>query len=118
MIGLKLDKLLVNTKEVERAARRAEYRVLTQFGYRVRRAARASIRKRKKTSAPGRPPSSHTGVLRRFILYAYQRSSSSVIIGPKRLGGKNGRALAALEYGGRSRQEGGRRLRIKVIRQI
>ena len=105
MIGFRIGKLRslgLDTKKIERSARQAEARTLKRFGYRVRRAARQSIRKRKKTSQAGQAPSSHAGLLKRFILYAYERARRSVVIGPKRLGGKRGQAPEALEHGGRS----------------
>ena len=51
----------------------------------VRTTARHSIHKRKRTIAPGEPPSSHTGLLRRFIFFGYDRERRSVVIGPARL---------------------------------
>ena len=122
MIGLKLDQtkgLFFDRAEVMRATSRAERRVLSRFGAFVRRSARSSIRKRKGISQPGRPPSSHTGLLRKFIFFAYQVQSRSVIVGPVRLNRKVGDAPAALEHGGTSRVvEGSRRSgrRVRTIR--
>ncbi|RPI59140.1 MAG: hypothetical protein EHM48_09340 [Planctomycetaceae bacterium] len=55
---------------------------LSRQGAFVRRAAKSLIRKRKKASEPGSPPSSHTGLLREFIYFAYEPFTQSVIIGP------------------------------------
>ena len=60
-------------------------RILTDFGRFVRRTARFSMRRRKDASQPGTPPSVHTGLLRQLILYAYDPSSRSVVIGPRLL---------------------------------
>ncbi|RLF32862.1 MAG: hypothetical protein DRN08_06135 [Thermoplasmata archaeon] len=89
-------------KAVRSAVDRTARRVLSRFGAFVRRAARSSIRKRKRTSAPGEPPSSHTGLLRRFIFFGYDAGKRSVVIGPARLNQKIGDAPAALEHGGTS----------------
>jgi hypothetical protein len=79
----------------------ATRRVLSRFGAFVRRTAKGSIRKRRRTSAPGQPPSSHTGLLRRFIFFGYDPSARSVIIGPAQLTGQGrGDAPSLLEYGG------------------
>ena len=74
---------------VERAVDNGTRRALSKFGAFVRQRARTSIRKRKATSKPGSPPSSHEGSLRRLILFAYDPGRKSVVIGP-----------ALLEYGG------------------
>lgn len=75
-------------------------KVFTKFGAYVRRRARRSIRKRKGSSAPGKPPSSHTGVLRRFIFFGFDSARRSVVIGPVLAPSKSGKAPAVLEHGG------------------
>ncbi len=72
---------------------------LSKFGAYVRQRARTSIRNRKVPSAPDSPPSSHTGDLRNWILFAYDDSTRSVVIGPAKLN-KPGEAPALLEIGG------------------
>ena len=114
MIGFKVKGLWLNTGKLKKAAQQAERRVLSRFGYQVRRGARQSIRKRKGTSQSGQAPSSHTGLLRRFILYAYEQARRAVVIGAKRLGNKKGQAPSALEYGGRSVTSGKRQKAIKI----
>jgi hypothetical protein len=74
--------------------------VMSQFGALVRKTARWSIRKRKKSSLPGQPPSSHTGLLKRFLFYSYDDCRKSVVIGPAKLNAKNTGAPEVLEYGG------------------
>lgn len=64
-------------------------RVLSRAGAFVRRRAKSSIRKRKKASPPGSPPSSHTGVLKDFIFFAYDDANKSVVIGPTKTNQKN-----------------------------
>jgi hypothetical protein len=105
-----------DTQKVIRAVDAATRKVLSRFGSFVRTRAKTSIRKRKKVSLPGGPPSSHTGLLKRFLFFSYDATAKSVVIGPVRLGGTvDPDALPALEYGGPSTVErGGRRERISV----
>lgn len=77
---------------------RARRRVLSRFGAFVRTRARSSIRKRKKASAPGQPPSSHEGSLKRLLFFAYDASSRSVVVGPVPF--QRGEAPELLEEGG------------------
>ncbi len=74
-------------------------RVLSKFGAFVRQRAKTSIRKRKGTSPPGSPPHSHTGLLRKFILFAYDADRKSVVIGPTLLR-EGSQAPRLLEHGG------------------
>lgn len=92
------------------ATSKAERRVLAKFGAFVRRRARTSIRPRKGTSPPGRPPFSHTGLLRRMIFFVHDPQRRSVVIGPVRLNRTQGEAPRLLEHGGFARVRlGGRR---------
>lgn len=102
---------------------RRSVNALSRFGAFVRQRAKTSIRKRKRTSKPGMPPSSHLGLLRKFILFSYDRQTRSVVIGPARINMKNSAIVPhALEYGGPSivmvgsRRLGNRRKRrVKVM---
>ena len=76
-------------------------KVLSKFGAFVRQTSRKSIRKRKGTSKPGRPPFSHTGVLKKFLFFGYDSDRRSVVIGPVIVPGKAGKAPATLEHGGK-----------------
>ena len=103
MIGMKINQakgMFFDAPKVVRAVDKATRRVLSKFGAYVRTSARSSIRKRKKPSRPGSPPSSHTGLLKRFIYFGYDPAKCSVVIGPARLNSKPGAAPEALEYGG------------------
>jgi hypothetical protein len=82
-------------------------KVLSRFGSFVRQTSRRSIRRRKKSSRPGQPPSSHTGVLKRFIFFGYDQNRRNVVIGPVVVPGKAGKAPEALEHGGRVTVTGG-----------
>lgn len=87
----------------------AKRRGLSGHGAFVRRAARSSIRKRKRPSLPGSPPSSHTGKLKDFIFFAYDPTTDGVVVGPvnthqiffdKNRQPVRGTVPEALEYGG------------------
>ena len=47
------------------------------------------------------PPSSHTGTLKKFIFFGYDKDRRSVVIGPVTVPGKSGKTPSALEHGGR-----------------
>ncbi len=82
MIGLKFRGLFFDQAKVLRKADQATRKVLSRFGAFVRQTAKGSIRKRKKPSAPGSPPSSHSGLLKRLIFFGYEPARRSVVIGP------------------------------------
>lgn len=103
MIGLKMSAakgMFFDSPKVLRAADRATRRVLSRFGAFVRRAAKSSIRKRKRVSAPGQPPSSHTDLLKKFIWFGYDANHQSVVIGPVALNQKAGDAPEASSTAG------------------
>lgn len=101
MIRFEITKLFFDKKAVRDKVDAGTRRVLSKFGAFVRRTARSSIRKRKKTSQPGSPPSSHIGLLKKFIFFGYDPRKDSVVIGPVRLTQKGrGEAPSLLEYGG------------------
>ena len=113
-IGMVTKKMFLDTKKVRSAVDKGTRRVLGKFGAFVRTAARSSIRRRKRISRPGEPPSSHTGLLKRFIYFGYDTQRKSVVIGPMPLNAKVGDAPHALEHGGFSTvAEGSRRSRRK-----
>lgn len=86
--------------KVINAVDQATRKVLSKFGAFVRTAAKSSIRTRKKAvSAPGQPPFSKTGLLKKFLFFGFDPSTRSVVIGPAKLNsGTN--APEVLEYGG------------------
>ena len=110
-------KMFFNSPKVIAAMDKATRRVLSRFGAFVRQRAKSSIRKRKKPSAPGSPPSSHVGLLKKFIWFSYEPRRRSVVIGPARLGGRNrGDAPSLLEYGGTTTIRRRKRRRMVHIR--
>lgn len=63
-------------------------------------------------SRPGDPPHSRTGLLKRFLIYDWDASTESVVIGPRRLTRRTRDVPKVLEYGGVSQLRGGRLLKI------
>lgn len=109
MIGFKMDladlkKNFFNQSAVISAVSDAKRKVLGQQGAYVRRVARNSIKEAGPGvhAAAGSPPKSHVGLLKKFILFAFDRSNASVVIGPALLD-KRGHAPSALESGGAAR---------------
>jgi hypothetical protein len=84
---------------VQQKVDKATRKVLSRFGAFVRQRARTSIKKRKEISRPGQPPHSHVGLLRKFILFAYDAGRQSVVIGPT-LTKDESEAPRLLEHGG------------------
>lgn len=95
-------KWFLDAPAVVNAVDKATRRVLSRFGAYVRRTMKTSIRQSKKTSAPGSPPRSHAGLLKKFIFFAFDPASWSVVIGPERLNAKVGNVPEVLEHGGRN----------------
>jgi len=128
MIGLKFNKaksMFFDRAKVTSAVDSATRKVLGRFGAFVMTAARSSIKKapyltrksrgkertdfRRKSSRPGRPPYSQTGLLKKFIFFGYDTAKRSVVIGPAALNAKNTDAPKTLEHGGATTVEVGKR---------
>ena len=107
MIDMRIKSLFFDRPKVRRAVDRGKRRALSRAGAFIRQRTKTSIRKRKRSSLPGQPPSSHTGLLRKFILFGYDRRSDSVVVGP--VGFRRSRAPRVLEFGGRATIETKRR---------
>jgi hypothetical protein len=114
MIGFEIKRMFFDRQAVISKVDAATRRVLSRFGAFVRRSAKSSIRKRKKPAPPGQPPSSHTGLLKKFIFFGYDAARQSVVIGPTRLNQKGrGEAPPLLEYGGKTTlKRGGKKRRV------
>ena len=116
MIRFEITKLFFDKKAVTSKVDAAKRGVLSRFGAFVRRTARSSIRKRKKPAPPGQPPSSHVGLLKKFIYFGFDPAKQSVVIGPVRLTQKGrGEAPRLLEHGGATTlKRRGKRTRTKM----
>lgn len=76
---------------------KATIRAMSKFGAFVRKRARSSIRRRRKISEPGQPPSAHSGEIK-LIYFVYDPGTKSVVVGPLLF--KRGEAPPLLEFGG------------------
>lgn len=109
MFNFRVKKLEFDADRVMRAVEEAGARAMRKAGAFIRTSARSSIRKRKRVSEPGKPPSSHVGHLKRLIVFDYDRYANSLIVGPMLFtGAKKERVLPedtvphTLEYGGKA----------------
>ena len=100
MIDMRMKSLFFDRPKIRKAVDHGKRRALSRAGAFIRQRARTSIRKRRRFSRPGEPPTSHTGLLRRFILFGYDRQRDSVVVGP--VGFRRSRAPNVLEFGGRA----------------
>lgn len=103
-------------KKVQNAADKATRRNLSRMGAFVRTRAKTSMRKGRGVSEPGEPPRAHVGLIRKFVLFAYEAARKAVVIGPARLSGVIGNAPEALEHGGTSEVHvrGGKTRRVTI----
>ncbi|HRQ11533.1 MAG TPA: hypothetical protein PLG36_10955 [Trueperaceae bacterium] len=115
MITMRVKDMFFDRHVVMRAMDSGKRKVLSQAGAYIRTTARTSIRKRKGTAPPGKPPHSHEGSLRKLILFGYDRTSDSVVVGP--VGFVKSTTPRALEHGGETlvhQRRGGRLVSRKV----
>ena len=90
MVGFSQKRMFFDRKAVIDAVGQANAKNLSRAGSFIRRAARSSLRKRKRVSQPGQPPSVHTQdrvATLKNIWFVFDRRRTSVIVGPLRLGG-------------------------------
>jgi hypothetical protein len=99
MVEFRFKLLFFDTKEIRSKLSEATRKVMSKFGAFVRATARQSIKTKPTSSAPGQPPHSHTGYLKKGILFGYDERQQSVVVGPVKLP-KKGNAPEALEKGG------------------
>jgi len=109
MITIRMSKLNFFTpKLITSAVDRRKRRAQSKIGAYMRRSARQRLRKRKRSARPGESPSMHVGLMKEFLLFSYDSSSESVVIGPVLLGessfGLNVPSL--MEHGGAVRKKG------------
>lgn len=112
-----MKKLFFDQRAVIRAMDAKERRALIRVGSFIRRRARSSLRRRKKASAAGSPPSVHSRdkfATLKNILFAYDPGAKSVIVGPvgltrKRISGSVRTVPALMEFGGTATQNHRRR---------
>jgi hypothetical protein len=84
----------------------AKRKKLSRAGAMLRQTARRSMRRRKKPSRPGSPPSAHSqspehprgALLKERLFFAYDQANDSVVVGPEQLGRSDAAPLQ--EFGG------------------
>lgn len=82
MVSLKFRMARFDVKAVSREVKRVKPLVTSKQAGGLRLIARRSILKRKKSSESGRPPHSHTGLLRKLLVYDYDPTGEgSAVIG-------------------------------------
>ncbi len=113
MIDMRIKHMFFDRPRVVAAVDGAKRKALSRSGAFIRQSAKTSIRKRKGSAPPGKPPHSHEGSLRRLILFGYDRSTDSVVVGP--VGFRMSTAPNVLEFGGRTVIT--RRVRGRLVRQ-
>lgn len=87
-----------DSRAVKNAVDKGTRKALSRFGAFVRQRAKTSIRKRKRISRPGEPPSSHTGKLKKNIYFGYDAQRKSVVVGATQWSRSGAQSI--LEYGG------------------
>ena len=105
----KVKTLFFDSPAVLAAVDNATRKVLNRIGGMIRLTARRSIKKapsHKSVSKPGKPPLSHTGLLRNYIYYSFDPHSRSVVVGPAALNAKGKNVPHTLEYSGSTRIKG------------
>lgn len=103
-IGISVKKVIDETNKVLAEVDKQTAKNLKAVGAETRKVARRSIRKKQKPSAPGRPPRSVVGTLRRTIFFWIERNQA-VITGPIHLPGSTSNIPEVLEHGGTSRSK-------------
>jgi hypothetical protein len=101
----KVKTLFFDSPAVVAAVDSATRKVLNRIGGMIRLTARRSIKKAPSHTAvskPGKPPLSHTGLLRNYIYYSFDPQPRSVVVGPVALNAKGKDVPRTLEHGGRA----------------
>lgn len=113
MIDMRIKHMFFDRPRIVAALDRTKRKALSRGGAFIRQAAKTSIRKRKGSAPPGKPPHSHEGSLRRLILFGYDQRTDSVVVGP--VGFKKSTAPNVLEFGGTTLIT--RRVKGRLVRQ-
>ena len=102
-VSFKAKRFFFDRQIVADALTRAERKNLSKIGAFIRKGARSSLRRRKKVSAPGQPPSVHTTdsvATLKNIQFHYDPQRHSVVVGPIGLNQRGGAVPGILEHGG------------------
>ncbi len=91
------------TRKVKKKAKQGSFKSLGHAAAALRLTSRRSIRRRKKASAEGQPPSTRRGELKEAILYAIEKPNDVAVIGADEA--KVGESASAHEHGGRYKRQ-------------
>lgn len=100
MITMRMKDLFFDRQKVIDMMDKKTHSALKKAGAFIQRVARQSIRRRKKPSAPGQPPSAHAKEGLKKILFVADRQS--LIVGPVGFGPKPGVVPQTNEFGGKT----------------
>lgn len=126
-VQFKMKRFFFDRAYVQNVLGKESAKALGKAGAFVQRRARSSLRRRKKTSAPGTPPSAHSGdnvATLKNIWFALDPRSLSVVVGPLKLNhlvdNSAGTVPALHEFGGTARLRGrvrrGQKPRLRTAR--
>lgn len=96
-------KSFFDRQKVANRVEKARLKNLSKCGAFVRTAARSSLRRRKRTSLPGQPPSVHSTdafATLKNILFGYDSTTKGVIVGPVAINGTKQDVPRLMEKGG------------------
>ena len=99
MIDVKVTQFFDRATVIEKV-RDGTKSTLAKAGAFVRTRARSLLRRRKRSAQPGQPPSDHGGYLKRWIFFAYEAATQSVVIGPRLFRSSRPTVPQLLEGGG------------------
>lgn len=88
VMTMRMKEFFFDKQAVRDRMSKANRRALSKAGAFIRRRARSSLRRRKKPSPAGQPPSVHTSdrvATLKNILFAYEPENESLVVGPVRL---------------------------------
>jgi len=118
-ITMRMKDVFFDRAAVKNRMTKANCKALSKAGAFIRRRARSSLRRRKKPSPPGQPPSVHTNdrvATLKNILFAYDPHSESLVVGPVKL---NQKALLGPQLAGATVpqiHEFGARVKIREVK--
>ena len=100
MIGFSIKINLIPERALLAEFAKQRRRGLFRMAAYVRTTARNSIKRRKGDSAPGLPPYTKNGNLKRNIFYDIDFTNETLVVGPSLLPGMSGDVTDVLEHGG------------------
>lgn len=112
MISVRIGQVEIDEELIQKELDEAKSIGARRVGFQTREIAMNSIKDGAGPSPVGSPPNSHVGTLRRFIGYEYDKSKSSVVVGPRLLTRRSKDAAEATEKGGQALDVKGKVVRV------